>query len=39
MELKQKHSSRLVEGWRQAAGVERTCGKEVAGGPGEVAAG
>ena len=31
-ELKKKHSSRLVGGWRRAAGAERMHGKAVAGG-------
>ena len=33
-ELKKKHSSRLVGGWRWAAVVEKMCDKVAAGGPG-----
>ena len=35
-ELRKKHSSRPVEGWRWAAGAERTHGKVAAGGPSKV---
>ena len=35
--MKKKHSSRLVEGQRQAARADRTCSKAVAGGHSKVA--
>ena len=35
-ELKKKYSSRLVGGVETGSGVERTCSKAAAGGPGQV---